>query len=73
MSQLLPYFATVFRGYLVRKKVKPMIEERKKAATTIQAKLRGYLFRKRLKQSKKEQESALKIQKGRSARRNVTL
>ena len=51
---------------MVRKKVKPMIEERKKAATTIQARLRGYFERKKTKNSKKQQESALKIQRGES-------
>lgn len=56
----------VFRGYMVRKKVKPMIEERKKAATTIQARLRGYFERKKTKNSQKQQESALKIQRGES-------
>ena len=51
---------------MVRKKVKPMIEERKKAATTIQARLRGYFERKKTKNSQKQQESALKIQRGES-------
>lgn len=41
-----------------------MIEERKKAATTIQARLRGYFERKKTKNSQKQQESALKIQRG---------
>ena len=43
-----------------------MIEERKKAATTIQARLRGYFERKKTKNSQKQQESALKIQRGES-------
>ena len=51
---------------MVRKKVKPIIEERKKAATTIQARLRGYFERKKTKNSQKQQESALKIQRGES-------
>lgn len=41
-----------------------MIEERKKAATTIQARIRGYFVRNKQKKSQKEQESALKIQRG---------
>lgn len=49
---------------MVRKKMKPMIEERKKAATTIQARIRGYFVRNKQKKSQKEQESALKIQRG---------
>lgn len=49
---------------MVRKKMKPMIEERKKAATTIQARIRGYFVRNKQKKSRKEQESALKIQRG---------
>lgn len=44
--------------------MKPMIEERKKAATTIQARIRGYFVRNKQKKSQKEQESALKIQRG---------
>lgn len=65
MSYFQSCIFAVIRGYLVKKRVKPIIEERKKAALVLQSRIRGHLSRRKMKSQKDQREtSAVVIQKG---------
>lgn len=60
VSICFPFFFSVCRGYLAKKKYKELVEEKNKAATKIQARYRGHKQRKSFKRKRYESQKILK-------------